>query len=81
MARDPKHVKHGGGSVLAQTLGSGTKSPEFTDIVTADRNSSEYRAQIQPHAAKMVGQLFTVLMDNHSRHTATVTQEFLKAKK
>ncbi len=68
---------------------SGTVSLVFIDDVTEDRssrmNSEVYRdilsAQIQPNAAKLIGQRFIVQMDNDPKHTAKATQEFLKTKK
>ncbi len=61
----------------------------FIDDVTEDRssrkNSEVYRdilsAQIQPNAAKLIGQRFIVQMDDDPKHTAKATLEFLKIKK
>ncbi len=94
-AHDPKHttssVKHGGGSVMAWACmaASGTGSLVFIDDVTADKisrmNSEVFRAilsaHIQPNASELIGRLFTVQMDNHPKHTAKATKEFLKGKK
>ncbi len=68
---------------------SGTGLLVFSDDVTEERrsqkNSEVYRdilsAQIQPNAAKLIGQRFIVQMDNDPKHTAKATQEFLKVKK
>ncbi len=38
-------------------------------------------AQIQPNAAKLIRQHFTVQMDNDPKHRAKANQEFLKVKK
>ncbi len=56
----------------------------FIDDVTEDRssrkNSEVYilSAQIQPNAAKLIGQRFIVQMDDDPKHTAKATLEFLK---
>src|SRR4029434_10164871 len=94
-AHDLKHttssVKHGGGSVTAWACmaANGTGSLVFIDDVTADKssrmNSEVFRAilsaQIQPNASELIGQRFTVQMDNDPKHTAKATKEFFKAKK
>ncbi len=67
---------------------SGTGLIVFSDDVTEDRssqkNSEVYRdilsVQIQPNAAKLIGQHFIVQMDNAPKHTAKATQECLKVK-
>ena len=93
-AHDPKHttssVKHGGGSAMvwACMAANGTGSLVFIDDVTADKssrmNSEVFRAilsaHIQPNASELIGQRFTVQMDNDPKHTAKATKEF-KAKK
>lgn len=61
---------------------SRTGSLFFIEDVTVERsssmNSEVCRAQIQPTAAKPIGQQFVVQMDNKGRHTAKANQEFLK---
>ena len=62
---------------------NGTGSLGFIDNVTVDRssrmNSEVYRAvlsaQIQSNAAKLIGQRFTVQMDNNPKHTVKAAQE------
>ncbi len=48
-------------------------------------NSEVFRAilsaRIQPNASELIGQRFTVQMDNDPKHTAKATKEFLKGKK
>ncbi len=68
---------------------SGTGLLVFIDGVTEDRsswmNSEVYRdilsAQIQSNGAMLIGRHFIVQMDDDPKHTAKVTQEFLKVKK
>uniref|UniRef100_A0A667YPJ5 Transposase n=1 Tax=Myripristis murdjan TaxID=586833 RepID=A0A667YPJ5_9TELE len=85
-AQDPKQstssVQHGGGSIMAWACmtASGTGSLVYIDDVTADgssrMNSDVYRAilsaHIQPNATKLIGQRFTVQMDNDPKHTESV---------
>ena len=60
----------------------------FIDDVTADRssrmNSEVYRAllsaQIQQNAAKLIGQCFTVQMNNDPKNTVKATQSFSRQK-
>ncbi len=67
---------------------SGTGLLVFSDDVTEERssrkNSEVYRdilsAQIQSNAAKLIGRRFIVQMANDPKHTAKVTQEFIKVK-
>ena len=94
-AHDPKHttssVKHGGGSVIAWACmaANGTGSLVFIDDVTADKSSrmnSEVfwailSAHIQPNASELIGQHFTVQLDNDLKRTVKATKEFFKAKK
>ena len=90
-AHDLKHttssVEHGGGSLIVWAC-SGTGSLVFVKDVTSDSsrmNSEVYRAilsaQIQSNAAKLIGQSFTVQMDNDPKHAVKTTQELHKAKK
>ncbi len=68
---------------------SGTGLLVIIDDVTEDRsswkNSEVYKdilhSQIQPNAAKLIGQHFIVQVDNDPKHTAKATHEFLKVKK
>lgn len=64
---------------------SRTGSLFFIKDGTVERSSSMdsevCRAQIQPTAAKPIGQQFVVQMDNKGRHTAKANQEFLKTQK
>ena len=87
-AHDPKHttssVKHVGGSVMAWPCmaANGTGSLVFIDDVAADRSSrmnSEVfwailSAHIKPNASELVGRLFTVQMDNDTKHTKKATK-------
>ncbi len=67
---------------------SGTGLLVFSEDVTEERssrkNSEVYRdilsAQIQSNAAKLIGRRFIVQMENDPKHTAKVTQEFIKVK-
>ena len=73
---------------LASKAANGSGSMVFIDDVTADRSSriiSEVcwnllSAQIKPNAAKLIGQTFTVQMDNDSKHTTKATQSQCKVK-
>ena len=66
-----------------------TGSLVFIDDVTAEKSSrmnsalfhAILSAHIQPNASELIGQRFTVQMDNDQKHTAKATKEFFKAKK
>lgn len=68
---------------------NGAGSLVFIADVTKDRrsrmNPDMYRdipsAQVQPNAAELFVQRFTVQMANDPKHTAKATQEFFKARK
>ena len=81
-------MKHGGDSVMvwACMVANGTGSLVFIDDVTADKssrmNSDVFRvilsAHIQSNASELIGQCFTVQVDNDPKHTAKATKEFLR---
>ena len=68
---------------------NGTGSLVFIDDVTADKssrmNSEVFRAlvsaHIQPNDSELIGQRFTVQMDNEPKRTAKATNKFFKANK